>query len=110
MIICTPITPTGDIAHSWGRARSVALITVETGEVVAMETRDVSCESLYDEGTEGAHHARVARFLKDHQVDTVLASHTGEPMAKMIHKMGVQLHLKAGGNARKSAIAVAAAM
>ena len=109
MIICTPITPTGEIGHSWGRASTVALITVEAGEIVVSETMDVSWDSLHDEGTEGAHHARVARFLKEHHVDVVLASHMGEPMANMIRKPGVRLHLKAGGNASESALVAASA-
>ncbi len=108
MIICAPVTPGGEIGHSWGRAHTVALLTVEAGEVVASERMDVSWDSLHDEGTEGSHHARVARFLKEHRVNTVLASHMGAPMANMIHKLGIQLHLQAGGNARESALAVAA--
>jgi len=104
MIICTPITPSGEIGHSWGRAHTVALMTVEAGEIVASETMDVSWDSLHDQGTEGSHHARVARFLKDHRVDVVLASHMGAPMSNMIDKLGIRLVLGAVGDAREAAL------
>ncbi len=108
MIICTPITSDGQIGHSWGRAHTVALMTVEAGEIVAAETMDVSWDSLHDEGTEGSHHARVARFLKEQRVDTVLASHMGAPMANMIRKLGIGLTLEVHGDARASALTAGA--
>ncbi|MGO1383647.1 MAG: NifB/NifX family molybdenum-iron cluster-binding protein [Arachnia sp.] len=103
MIICTPIAPSGEIGHSWGRAHAVALWSVEEGDVAASETIDVGWDALHDEGKEGSHHARVARFLKDHRVEVVVASHMGAPMSNMIDKLGIRLVLGAAGNAREAA-------
>lgn len=108
MIVCTPITPDGSIGHSWGRARTVAVIRVEAGDVVTLDTIDVSWNTLHDEGTEGSHHARVARFLRENHVGIVLASHMGTPMANMIDKLGIRLILDAHGDAQSAAVAASA--
>lgn len=108
MIVCTPITPEGLVGHSWGRARTVAILNVDEGRIIAEEVEDVSWNSLHDEGTEGSHHARVARFLKSHHVDVVLASHMGAPMSNMIDKLGIRLILGATGDARQAALAAGA--
>lgn len=104
MIVCTPIAPSGEIGHSWGRAHTVALWSVEDGAVVASETIDVGWDALHDAGTEGSHHARVARFLRDHRVAVVLASHMGGSMVNMIDKLGIRLVLGADGVAREAAL------
>ena len=64
---------------------------------------DVSWDSLHDTGTEGSHHARVARFLRDHHVEAVAAHHMGAPMAHMLQKMGITVRLGETGNARDAA-------
>ena len=107
MVICVPVTPDGAIDTSWGRAARVAVIRVEDGAIVADEVHPVGWDSLHDEGTEGSHHARVARFLKDQGVDVVLAGHMGPPMVRMLGQMGIQARLGAAGDARAAALAVA---
>ena len=89
MHVCVPVAPDGQIDPRWGRAARVAVARVEEGAVVAWEEHDVAWDSLHDEGTEGGHHARVARFLLDHDITLVLAGHMGPPMQQMLAKMGM---------------------
>jgi predicted Fe-Mo cluster-binding NifX family protein len=62
----------------------------------------VGWDRLHDSGTESGHHARVARFLRDHAVEVVAADHMGPPMEHMLGKMGIRVHLRAAGNAREA--------
>ena len=65
---------------------------------------DVEWDTLHDAGGEGQHHARIARFVKEHEVDLVVAGHMGQPMAHMLDKMDVALSLGAAGDAREAVI------
>ena len=67
----------------------------------------MSWDTLHDTGSEGTHHARVARFLREHQVGTVLAHHMGEGMAGMLQKMDVTVRLGLVGDARRAVTAAA---
>lgn len=107
MILCTPISVHGDVGHSWGRAPRVAVAHVDSGAITSWQLLDVGWDSLHDEGSEGSHHARVARFLRDNKVDVVVASHMGAPMANMIGKLGIRLVLGADGDARVAVLAAA---
>lgn len=107
MIVCIPITPDDHVGHSWGRAAAVAIADVDGNAIKTWERVNVSWDSQHDEGSEGTHHARVARFLKENKVDVVAASHMGDPMANMIRKLRIRLVLGAVGDARTTALAVA---
>ena len=66
MRLCVPVTIDGQIDPRWGCADRVAIAEVNDGRVVQWEEQDVSWSRLHDTGTEGSHHARVARFLQEH--------------------------------------------
>lgn len=106
MRVCAPITPDGQIDR-WGRARRVLIVDVDAGELKHWEELDVGWDELHETGTEGAHHARVARFLRDHQVETVIASRMGPDMQHMLGKLGVTVRLGVTGNARRAAATAA---
>jgi predicted Fe-Mo cluster-binding NifX family protein len=107
MIVCVPVEPDGSVGHSWGRAPRVAVARVESGDVADWQEYDVHWDSLHDEGTEGGHHARIARFLQDHGVQAIVAGHVGPGMLQMLPKMGVALRLGASGDARSAVLAAA---
>ena len=104
MIVCIPVTPSGEIDHSWGRAPRVGLAQVRDGGLAGWEEVAVGWDELHDAGTEGGHHARIARFLQEHGVEVVVAHHMGDPMVRMLQSMGIELHLGAGGDARQAAL------
>src|ERR1035441_4290513 len=68
MRVCVPITDDGQVDPRWGRADRVAVADVADKEIRDWQEFTVAWGTLHDQGTEGAHHARVARFLRDNQV------------------------------------------
>ena len=102
MIVCVPVGDEGVVDPRWGRAARVALATVDAGTLTDWQELDVGWDVLHDAAGEGAHHARVARFVRDHGVDTVVANHMGAGMSRMLERMGVAVHLGAAGDARRA--------
>lgn len=107
MIVCVPVTPDGQVADGWGRAARVAVARLEGGTIASWEEVDVAWDALHDVGTEGGHHARVARFLVDHGVQVVVAGHMGPPMQQMLGKLRIVARLGASGDARAAVAATA---
>lgn len=99
------MTTNGLAGDSWGRARRLALATESGGQITGWQEFDVGWDALHDQGTEGAHHSRVARFLIDHHVDVVVAAHMGEGMARMLGKLRIRTSLGARGDTRASVLA-----
>jgi predicted Fe-Mo cluster-binding NifX family protein len=85
----------------------VAVADVRGGAVVDWREHDVGWDAAHESGTEGAHHARVARFLKDNGVQTVVAHHMGDGMSRMLLTMGLEVRLGASGDARTAAVTAA---
>jgi len=108
MVVCVAVLSDGQIDPRWGRAARVAILDVQDGIVVGWQEFDVGWDELHDVGTEGGHHARVARFLQEHGVQTVVAQHMGPDMLLMLEQMGLTVHLGASGDARQAAIAAGA--
>jgi len=104
MMVCVPVTVEGRIDPRWGRADRVAIADVTGDGIGAWQEYVVGWHALHDAGTEGSHHARVARFLQEHHVDAVVANHMGAPMAHMLELMGIKVWLGAMGDARTAAM------
>jgi predicted Fe-Mo cluster-binding NifX family protein len=100
MIVCIPITLDGNVDPRWGRADWVAIADVQGGEIKTWLEVEVSWSKLHDEGTEGSHHARVVKFLKENGVETVIVNHMGDGMTRMLKTMEIPVHLGAMGDAR----------
>ncbi len=100
MRVCAPITSAGTIDPRWGRAERVAVAEVEGGTVVEWAEFDVGWGTLHDAGTEGSHHARIARFLRDHQVQAVAVDHIGAGMRRMLTTMRIPIVTEQRGDAR----------
>ena len=107
MIVCVPVGADGAVDPRWGRASRVAVARLAGGRIVSWEEHDVAWDALHDIGTEGGHHARVARFLQDHGVQVVVAGHMGPPMVQMLGKMRIVAKLGADGAARAAVEAMA---
>jgi predicted Fe-Mo cluster-binding NifX family protein len=107
MIVCVPVTSDGFVDPRWGRADRVAVAEVEDGEMRRWEEHDVGWGTLHDVGTEGAHHARVAGFLREHHVEAVAVDHLGAGMERMLTTMGVRIVGGLSGDARTAARAAA---
>ena len=107
MIICAPVTEDGNIDPRWGRADWIAIADVVDGEILNWREIEVSWSTLHDEGTDGSHHARVVRFLKDQKIESIVANHMGDGMTRMLETMGIPVHLGASGDARAAIKAAA---
>ena len=108
VVVCVPVDAGRQVDHSWGKATTVATVTVRDGAIVAWAEDAVGWDVLHDEGPHGSHHARIARFLLDRHARGVAASHMGPPMVTMLTKMGLVVDLGASGDAEAAALAVAA--
>jgi predicted Fe-Mo cluster-binding NifX family protein len=104
MIVCVPVTEDGLIDPRWGRADRVAVSTITDGRIAGWQDFAVGWGGLHDTAGEGDHHARIARFLKEHDVQVVVAGHMGPPMQNMLAKMRIEVHLGAGGPARQATL------
>ena len=107
-VVCVPVTPDGQIDPRWGRAAHVVVAHLDHGRIVAWHKHHVGWDQLHDVGTEGGHHARVARFLMEHGVQTVVANHMGPPMVQMLASMRIEVRLGAGGDARLAVVTASA--
>lgn len=107
MVICVTLGPHGSVSGGLGRAARVALAVVENGSLTSWEEIDVGWDELHDSEAEGAHHARLVRFLREREVATVIAGGMGEGMRRVLANMGIRLVL-AGGGARDAVLAAAA--
>jgi predicted Fe-Mo cluster-binding NifX family protein len=102
-----PVTATGEVDPRWGRAARVAVARLEGGRIDSWQEHEVAWDALHDIGTEGGHHARVARFLHDQGVEVVVAGHMGPPMVAMLGKLRIVAKLGADGDARRAVEGVA---
>jgi predicted Fe-Mo cluster-binding NifX family protein len=97
--VCVPVAEGGSVDPRWGRADRVAIADVSDGSILGWQEYEVGWGQQHDASTEGAHHARVAGFLRDNRIQVVVANHMGTPMAHMLEKMGIDVHLGAEGHA-----------
>ena len=103
MRLCVQMTPDGEVDPRWGRADRVAIADVVDGEVGTWEQHDVGWGTAHDAGTEGAHHARIASFLREHRVEAVAVDHVGAGMQRMLTTMGVRIVTGLSGDAHTAA-------
>jgi predicted Fe-Mo cluster-binding NifX family protein len=103
MKVCVPVTADGQVDPRWGRADRVAVAEVAGGEVRSWEELAVGWGALHDQGTEGAHHARVARFLRDNEIQAVGVHHMGPGMERMLGSMAIRVVAGLSGDARSAA-------
>lgn len=101
MIVCATLGADGAVGSGLGRASRVVLASVVEGQVAGWDEHEVGWDRLHDEGTEGAHHARIARFLRDNTVEAVVAAHLGAGMVRMLGTMGIRF-VPADGDAREA--------
>ena len=110
VVVAVPVSKDGTVDPRWGRAERIALATVQDGTLSGWDEHAVGWGELHDTGSERAHHARVARFVKQQKVQAVSASHMGPEMLAMLERMGVIVRLGARGDARQAALAAARAV
>jgi len=89
--VAVAVDPAGAVGHSWGKAPRVAVAEVSDGQIVRWQEFDVAWDVSHDAGTHGSHHARVVRFLREHEVTHVVADHMGEGMVRTLAQLHIQV-------------------
>jgi predicted Fe-Mo cluster-binding NifX family protein len=102
MRFCVAITTSGSIDPRWGRADRVAVGDVQDGAITEWTEHEVGWGASHDAGTEGSHHANVARFLRDQGVQAVAVDHMGAGMVRMLTTMEIRIETGQSGDAREA--------
>lgn len=103
--VVTPVDAHGNTGDGWGRAHWMAVGTVSDGTITDWQVHEVAWDVAHDQGSEGAHHARIARFLKEQGVQVAVLRHCGGGMQRMLTKMGIPLLAATEGDAQASVLA-----
>ncbi len=104
MIVAIALGDDGTAGHGLGRAPRVAIARVEDGSIQSWSEHETRWDVRHDEGSEGSHHARIARFMTENGVEMVVAGHMGPPMVQMLGRMGVAVRLDGGEDARAAVL------
>lgn len=111
LTIAIPVDAAERTAPAWGRAQRVAVATVQRAGDAASDwsitdwrVHDVGWNVAHDEGTEGAHHARIVKFLREHAIRAIVVDHVGEGMHRMLHTMGIPTLPMVQGDAQASVL------
>jgi len=113
MIIAVNVV-SDQVGGGLGRAQTMAVARVESGEIADWTEHEVRWDLSHDAidvsrpdgpGGHGGHHATIVRFLRDNQVQVVVTGHAGPPMLHTLDLMGIRVVLDAAGPARQAALA-----
>jgi predicted Fe-Mo cluster-binding NifX family protein len=99
------ITADRQVDPRWGRADLVAVAEVADGEIRNRQELTVAWGTVHDQGTEGAHHAGIAGFLRDNQVQAIAVHHVGPGMERMLGSMAIRVVTGLSGDACTAALA-----
>ena len=107
VVVAIALGEGGAVGPRWGRAQRVAVATLEHDRLSSWDEIEVGWDRAREEGSDRRHHARVARFVKQHGVGVVVARHMGDDMLAMLGRMGVQVQLPTSDDARQAVRAAA---
>ena len=96
-----------------GRAATMAVAIVDDGQVTSWQQFDVGWDVAHDQmdatgSGHGGHHATIVKFMREHQIEAVVAGHVGPPMVHTLGLMGIKV-VTADGDAKQAAIAAVSA-
>ncbi|MDR1807820.1 MAG: hypothetical protein LBR33_07930 [Propionibacteriaceae bacterium] len=100
MTVCAVNVVGDQVGGGWGRAHTVAIVTIAAGQISDWTEYEVGWDVLHDAGPHGTHHGRIVRFLLEHHVDLIVTGHMGPPMVNTVNQLGITAVLGAAGPAR----------
>jgi predicted Fe-Mo cluster-binding NifX family protein len=98
--VCVPLNPDGTLTPRLGQAPKVAICRVDQGTISDWTEFPVEWDTTYGVDVLGVHHPRVVRFMRDHQVDTVVAASVCESMQQVLSSIDVTVRTGFDGDAR----------
>ena len=97
------------VADMFGRAHTMAIADIEQGQIVSWQEEEVGWDIAHDQApSHEAHHARIAKFMKEQHVEVVVTGHIGPPMVHTLGLMGIEMFMGVDGPARQAAVAAVA--
>jgi predicted Fe-Mo cluster-binding NifX family protein len=87
MLVCVAVTDEGLVDPRWRRTERMTIVKVEGGTILSSEKFAVSWGSLRQSGSERTHHSRVAHFLGQHRLDSLLTRDVGENMRHILDRV-----------------------
>lgn len=106
--VCVPVSADGSITHRLGQAPAVAICRVHEGAVTDWTMHAVEWDTTYGVDVLGVHHPRVVRFMRDHEVDTIVADDVCDAVQRALSTLGMSVRTGNRGDARSVVAAFAA--
>ncbi|MEZ5118136.1 MAG: hypothetical protein R2737_17900 [Candidatus Nanopelagicales bacterium] len=103
---CVPVNPDGTIHERLGQAHTVATCRLHDGQLTDWSEHVVNWDYAYGVDGYGVHHPRVIRFMKDHEVDVVVAHDVCDTVADSLRTIGMRVVDDASGDARAAVAAL----
>ena len=79
-----------------GRAPKVAIIRAKDGKAEKIAEIEVRWGESHETEQEGLHHATIAKFIKEHGVNEIIAGGAGPDMQRMLERLGVKVKFRSG--------------
>ncbi|MGC8652181.1 MAG: NifB/NifX family molybdenum-iron cluster-binding protein [Candidatus Micrarchaeia archaeon] len=79
-----------------GRAPRVEIAHVKDNRIDKIDEIDVRWDEAHETEQEGLHHATVAKFIKEHNVNEIIASGVGPDMKRMLERLGIKVRIANG--------------
>lgn len=96
MAILATLLAEKTVGGGFGKADRVAVAQATGDGSFRVEEIDVGWREKHDQHADGLHHAMIAKFLQDKDVDTVVTGHMGEGMVRMLASMKIRVILAEG--------------
>jgi predicted Fe-Mo cluster-binding NifX family protein len=102
--IAIPVTTDGAVFERLAKAPVAVTCVLRDGQIVDWTEHAVGWDQTYGVDVMGNHHARVMRFMQEHDVTDVVAADVCDNMRRSLEAKGVVLHADFAGDARTAVI------
>lgn len=92
------------VGSGLGKAQTMAVAHIVDGAITSWDEYEVGWNLLHGQYSEGTHHARIVRFMREHAITAVVTGHMGAPMVNTLTKLGVRPVVNISGDARQGAL------
>ena len=105
-IVCVPMNPDATVTPRLGQAPRVAVCRIDAGQVESWAEHPVEWDTTYGVDVLGVHHPRVIRFLRDNDVEVVVADQVCDSMQSVLDSLDIRLYTGLTGDAHAAVASV----